>query len=140
LTLRGSYIREFQKLDASFASGAASNPTDTLNTLRLQGSLALGGDNRIVLTGQHFGIWGTPDPLLYGGLASGTIPGISPNPNSNGWIAEIAYIPFGASLAPGWPWANVRVGLQYTWYDKFDGTTVGAHNNDTLFLHAWMAF
>lgn len=130
LTLRGSYIREFQQRDASLATGAAANPTDTLNSLRLQGSLALGGDNRIVLTGQHFGIWGTPDAGLY---ASGS-------PNSNGWIAEIAYIPFGASLAPGWPWANVRVGLQYTWYDKFNGTTVGAHDNDTLFLHAWMAF
>jgi hypothetical protein len=134
LTLRGSYIREFQKLDASFASGAAANPTDTLNTLRLQGSLALGGDNKVVLTAQHFGTWGTPDALLYSSLASGN------SPNSNGWITEIAYIPFGASFAPGWPWANLRLGLQYTWYDKFDGTTVGAHSNDTLFLHAWMAF
>jgi len=130
LTLRGSYIREFQNRDASFATGASANPNDTLNSLRLQGSLALGGDNRIVLTGQHFGIWGTPDTGLYG----------SGSPNSNGWIAEIAYIPFGASFAPGWPWANMRLGLQYTWYDKFDGTTVGAHANDTLFLHAWMAF
>ena len=134
LTLRGSYIREFEKLDASFASGAAANPTDTLNTLRLQGSLALGGDNRIVLTAQHFATWGTPDPLLYASLASGI------SPNSNGWATEIAYIPFGESLARGWPWANMRIGLQYTWYDKFDGTTAGAHSNDTLFLHTWMAF
>jgi len=134
LTLRGSYIREFQKLDATFSNGGASNPSDTLNTLRLQGSLAIGGDNRIVLTGQHFGTWGTADPLLYAGLASGV------SPNSNGWIAEIAYIPFGSSFAPGWPWANARIGLQYTWYDKFDGTTLGAHSNDTLFLHAWLAF
>jgi len=132
--LRASYIREFQKLDATFSNGGASNPSDTLNTLRLQGSLAIGGDNRIVLTGQHFGTWGTADPLLYAGLASGV------SPNSNGWIAEIAYIPFGASFAPGWPWANARIGLQYTWYDKFDGTTLGAHSNDTLFLHAWLAF
>ena len=134
LTLRGSYIREFQNLDASFTNGAAANPTNRLNSLRLQGSLALGGDNRVVLTGQYFDTWGTPDPLLYSSLASGN------SPNSNGWITEIAYIPFGTSFAPGWPWANLRLGLQYTWYDKFDGTTVGAHNNDTLFLHAWMAF
>jgi hypothetical protein len=38
-----------------------------------------------------------------------------------------------------WPWANVRIGLQYTYYNKFDGTTLNAHNNNTLFLHAWFA-
>ncbi len=133
LTLRGSYIREFQQLNASFLNGLASNPTDDLHTLRLQASAALGGDNRVVLTGQYFSTWGTPDPLLYGGLASGL------SPDSNGWIAEIAYIPYGLSQAPGWPWANVRIALQYTWYNRFDGTTFGAQNNNTLFLHAWFA-
>ena len=61
------------------------------------------------------------------------------SPNSSGWIAEIAYIPFGASQAPGWPWFNARIGLQYTDYEKFDGTTTGAHGHNTLFLHAWFA-
>ena len=48
------------------------------------------------------------------------------SPNTNGWIAEIAYIPFISSQAPGWPWFNARIGLQYTWYNEFNGTTVGA--------------
>jgi hypothetical protein len=134
LTLRGTYIREFQKLDQSFADGGASNPTDELNTLRLLASFAYGNDNRIVLTGQYFNIWGTPDPLLYGGLASGF------SPDSDGWIAEIAYIPFGMSKAPGWPWGNARFGVQYIAYNKFDGTTVGASNNNTLFVYAWFAW
>jgi hypothetical protein len=134
LTLRGTYIREFQKLDQSFANGAASNPTDELNSLRLLASFAYGNDNRIVLTGQYFDTWGTPDPLLYGGLASGN------SPNSNGWIAEIAYIPFGMSKAPGWPWGNARFGVQYIAYNKFDGTTVGASANNTLFAYAWFAW
>ena len=133
LTLRGSYIREFQQLNASFVNGLSSNPTNDLHSLRLQASAALGGDNKIVLTAQYFSVWGTPDPLLYGGLASGL------SPDSNGWIAEIAYIPYGLSAAPGWPWANVRLGLQYIWYTRFDGTTIGAQNNNTLFLHAWFA-
>jgi hypothetical protein len=132
-TLRGSYIREFQKLNATFANFGADNLNNQLNTLRLQGSLAYGADNRIVLTGQYFNTWGTPDATLYADLASGF------SPNSNGWIAEIAYIPFSASQAPGWPWANARIALQYTWYDKFDGTTAGAHGNNTLFLHLWFA-
>jgi hypothetical protein len=138
LTLRGSYIREYQRLDASFATGASANPTNELNSLRLQASFAYGGDNRFVFTAQYFNIWGTSDANLYGGLAAGSL-GLDPSPNSNGYIAEIAYIPFGTSQAPGWPWLNARIALQYTWYEKFDGTTIGAHNNNTLFLHAWFA-
>ncbi|MGZ5876476.1 MAG: cytochrome C [Bradyrhizobium sp.] len=136
LTLRGSYIREFQRLDASFANFASANPTNLVNSLKLQASFAYGGDNRVVFTGQYFNIWGTADAGLFG---------IDPNignaltPNSNGWTAEIAYIPFGVSKAMGWPWFNARIGLQYTFYNKFNGTTVGAHDNNTLFLHAWIA-
>ena len=91
------------------------NPTNTLNEARAYASLAYGNNNRVVLTGQYFNSWGSPDALLYGG-----------SPNTNGWIAEIAYIPFISSQAPGWPWFNARVGLQYTYYTEFNGTTVGA--------------
>ncbi len=132
-TLRGSYIREYQKLDASFANGFSTNPADQLNEAHAYASLAYGNDNRVVLTGQYFNTWGTPDPILYGGLASGF------SPNSDGWIAELAYIPFISSTAPGWPWFNARVGLEYTWYNRFDGTTVGAGSNNTLFLYLWLA-
>jgi hypothetical protein len=133
LTLRGTYIHENQTLDASFLNGLTANPTDTLNEVRAYTSLAYGSDNRVVLTGQYFNTWGSPDPILYSGLASGF------SPNSDGWIAEIAYIPFISSHAPGWPWFNARVGLQYVWYDKFDGTTVSASDNNTLFLYLWTA-
>ncbi len=126
LTLRGSYIREFQNLDASFPNAAAANPNNTLNEARAYVSLAYGNNNRVVLTGQYFNTWGTPDALFYAG-------------NANGWIAEIAYIPFISSQAPGWPWFNMRLGLQYVWYNEFNGTTVGASANNTLFLYAWFA-
>ena len=137
VTLRGSYIREFQRLDASFASLAAANPTNLVNSLKLQASVALGADNRVVLTGQYFNIWGTADASLYG---ADPVSGLALTPNSDGWIAEIAYIPFGASKSFGWPWFNARIGLQYIFYNKFNGTTIGAQDNNTLFLHAWVAF
>jgi hypothetical protein len=133
VTLRGSYIREYQNLAASFANHFSANQNNELRTLRLQASIALGGDNRFVLTGQYFDIAGTPDPILYGGLASGI------SPNSNGWIAELAYIPFGVSPAPGWPWFNARIALDYIVYEKFDGTKLGASGNNTLFLSFWLA-
>ncbi len=132
-TLRGSYIREYQNLTASFANGFSSNQSDQLSSLRLQASLAYGGDSRFVFTGQYFDIQGTSDPLLYAGLASGI------SPNSNGWIAEVAYIPFGVSPSPGWPWLNARIALDYIVYEKFDGTKTGASGNNTLFLSLWLA-
>jgi hypothetical protein len=142
ITLRGSYIHENQTLDASssgFNGNPATNPTNELNTLKLLASLAYGNDNRIVVTGQYFDTWGTSDPTLYSGLISCTPPNTACSPNSSGYIAEIAYIPFISSQAPGWPWANVRVGLQYTYYNKFDGDTVFAHDNNTLFGYVWFA-
>ena len=132
VTLRGSYIYEFQKLDASFANGISSNPSDVLNEARAYASLAYGNYNRVVLTGQYFTAWGTPDLNLNPGSLVGS-------PNTKGWIAEIAYIPFSMSQAPLWPWFNVRIGLQYTFYTEFNGTTVGAAANNTLFLYVWAA-
>jgi hypothetical protein len=128
VTLRGSYIYENQKLDASFANGISTNPTDVLNEARAYASLAYGNNNRVVLTGQYFTSWGTPDLGLYGG-----------SPNTKGWIAEIAYIPFISNFSPGWPWFNARIGLQYTAYTEFNGTAVGASANNSLYLYVWLA-
>jgi hypothetical protein len=72
-SVRGSLIREYQRLDASFANGLSANPTNSLNTMRLQASLTLGRDNKMVLTTQYFQTWGTPDPILYAGLASASL-------------------------------------------------------------------
>lgn len=139
LTLRGTYIHEKQHLDASVINGLSTNPSNTLNTLKAYASLAYGNDNRIVLTGQYFDTWGTSDALEYADLISCQAPDTTCSPNSNGYTAEIDYIPFITSNAPIWPWANMRLGLQYTYYNKFDGTTVNAHDNNTLFLYAWLA-
>jgi hypothetical protein len=139
LTLRASYIHEFQRLDASFngfSTTPSSNPTNTLNSMRLQASFAYGADNRVVLTGQYFDVSGTADGGLYGFDPS---TGNALTPNSNGWTGEIAYIPWGTGKAPGWPWFNARIGLQYTYFNKFNGTTLNAQDNNTLFLHAWFA-
>jgi hypothetical protein len=132
VTLRGSYIREYQKLDASFPNMLAGNPANVLNEARAYASLAYGNDNRIVLTGQYFSSWGNPDSVLY---AANT----NFSPDTKGWIAEVAYIPFISSRAPGWPWFNARIGLQYTWYNEFNGTSVGASANNSLYLYLWMA-
>jgi hypothetical protein len=72
---------------------------------------------------------------------------VTGDPRNSGWIAEIAYIPFGMSRSPLWPYGNARIGLQYIWYDKFNGLTsnydgfgTNARDNNTLFGYVWVAF
>ncbi|HEV2715583.1 MAG TPA: hypothetical protein VGU64_09995, partial [Terriglobales bacterium] len=116
-------------------NGLAANSKNELNEARAYASLAYGDNNRIVLTGQYFTSWGSSDSILFSPDA-----GFSNNsPSTNGWIAEIAYIPFVSSFAPGWPWLNTRIGLQYTWYEKFNGTGSGASMNNALFAYIWLA-
>jgi hypothetical protein len=142
VTVRATYLHESQLLNASFANGLSANPTNTLNTFRAQGELALGGTvNKFILTGGYFNTWGSSDTLLYGGNRTFS-------PNSDGWTAEIAYMPFGKTNAPTlWPWANAKIGLQYVWYNKFNGASVdfdgmgtNARDNNTLFAYFWAAF
>ena len=59
-----------------------------------------------------FRINGSGDPLLYaaGTQYSGSASG---SPNSQGWIAELNYIPFNYGGPSFWPWLNVKFGLQY---------------------------
>jgi hypothetical protein len=122
-TVRGTYVRENQRLDASFNLLGAANLTNELSEARAYASLAYGNNNRVVLTGQYFNTWGSP--LLFA--------------DTKGWIAEIAYIPFVSSFSPGWPWLNARIGLQYTWYEQFGGTSIGASSNNQLFAYIWVA-
>ena len=48
-------------------------------------------------------------------------------------------MPFVSNFSPGWPWFNARVGLQYTAYTEFNGTSVGASANNSLYLYVWLA-
>ena len=120
-----TYIHEDQSLgESSFLLGA--NPKDTLDTIRINGSYSW--QNTVTFSSQYFQTTGTSDNALYGG-----------SPDSNGWNWEIAYVPSG-KLGSWFPtWFNARLSLQYTMYNKFDGTTVNASDNNTLFLLLWIA-
>jgi len=120
-----TYIHENQTLgESSFLLG--TNAKDTLDTFRVNGSWSY--QNTYTLSGQYFQTTGTSDTALYGG-----------SPNSNGWNWEIAYVPSG-KLGSWFPnYFNVRLSLQYTMYDRFDGTSVNASDNNTLYLLLWIA-
>ncbi|MFI4956474.1 MAG: cytochrome C [Gammaproteobacteria bacterium] len=139
ITLRNSIILEKQDLRGSVNDGNAANETNYLNTFNSQAEFVYGQNFRLPLTIGYFDIWGTEDDLMY--ADNGDF-----SPNSNGWITEIAYIPFGMNKAPIWPWLNARIGLQYIWYNEFDGysnssdgSDIKASDNNTIFAYIWLA-
>jgi len=141
-TAQATYIDERQSYNASYAAvqetgagiGAGptpDNPTDTLKTFKLKGTYYF--DRKYGGTLAYFSTTGSADAGLYGSDADGN----ARTPNSNGYILELDYLPI----------QNVRLMLQYTAYNKFDGAKNNydgngrnANDNNTLFLNLWVAF
>jgi hypothetical protein len=133
VSVQGTYIKERQTLDATFALGDSENQSNDLKTLRVGGSYYL----RRTYGGSlgYFSTTGSSDAIKYAPAA--TVGFANNSPNSNGWIAELNYL----------PWQNVKLALQYIAYQKFngaksdyDGSGRNAKDNDTLYLLAWLNF
>ena len=133
--VKSNFIHENQGLYASRNLGLASNSTSSsLNTFRINGaytfeqtySLTFGYNN--ISSNRNFGVYPPDGGYMYG-LA-----------NSEYYIAEADYTPFGKSDSLYQPYMNLRLGLQYIAYSKFNGTAYNAQNNNTLFLSGWLAF
>jgi hypothetical protein len=129
-----SHIRERQTLDGSFASGAASNASNRLNSLTSR--LTYYYKTRYGLSVAYLRSHGDRDASLYstGEPVSGSANG---SPDSSAYIVELNWL----------PWRDRRFTLQYTGYQKFngardnyDGFGRDAKDNNTLLLLAWFAF
>jgi len=144
LAITSNILFENQTLTASNAAGLSSNPTNYLNQFRITGSYYWHSAYGITLaytatSGSTDSTLYTPAPLT--GSASGS-------PNSQAITAQIDWTPFGSDTThAGFPWLNVRIGLQYTWYLQFNGGTTNydgfgrnASDNNSLFLFTWWAF
>jgi len=86
--------------------------------------------------------WGPANPILFidGGSANN-------KPDSNAFIIEADWVPFGKDSSFAAPFVNLKLGLQYTAYTQFNGGTTNydgagtnASDNNTLLLFAWMIF
>jgi hypothetical protein len=135
-------IHEKQTLDASFVGGISANNDNHLNTLSLDATYTYqqtwtAGAGIFSTTGStDMGLY-TPGPV--GGSLSGS-------PDSRGYILQVSYVPFGKLDSFGAPWLNVRVGLEYIGYQKYngsgsnyDGFGRSASDNNTLFGFFWFA-
>lgn len=126
-TANALYVHERQKLNYSFNAGDASNLSNNLDSFNLKGSYWF--QNTYGFSLASFSYTGSKDANLYGG-----------SPNTQGGTAEVDYNPFGKNDSWLQPYINLRVGLQYTWYSKFNGLTGSdASGNDTTYLYLWFA-
>ncbi len=142
-TAQATLIREKQDYRASFPATQSGSPVgagptpmnsvDHLQTLKLKGTYYY---RRIYgATLAYFSTVGDADAGLYG---PGSVGGSNnSSPNSGGYIVELNYVPI----------QYVRLMLQYTGYEKFngargnyDGGGRDSGNNNTLFLNIWAAY
>jgi hypothetical protein len=130
-----AFVHESRHLNAAVAAGEAVNPDGSLDSLR--GDVTWAYKQTWVAALGLFDVSGSTDTTLYG-----------PNgkPDSSGYLVQLEYVPFGKINSPYRPWLNVRLGLQYTGYSKFDGAGSdydgagrNASDNNTLFGFLWVA-
>jgi hypothetical protein len=137
-TAYGSFIREDQTHTFDLANGGADNLNDRLYELRFNASYYYQQTYGVTLS--RFSTHGTRDATLYSAFSA------NGSPDTAGTILQVDWTPFGKDNSWARPFANVRVGLQYTIYDKFDGASSNydgngrnASDNNTLFLFLWAA-
>ena len=130
-TAQLDWIDERQQLDATFATGDASNSTNTLRTFKAKATYYL--DLKYGVTLQYFRTQGSADNALYdsGDPVTGSAAG---SPDTSGVIAELDWLPR----------RDLRLMLQYTAYREFngarhnyDGFGRNAGDNDALYFVAW---
>lgn len=138
-TVNTSFIHERQTRNDLFANGEASNRKGNLNEFKLNASYYY--KQTYGFTVGRFDTRGGSDATLYSdGFANGS-------PNTSGYILQADWTPWGKEGSWGSPWANLRLGAQYTMFDKFngashnyDGSGRDAKDNNTFFLFAWTSF
>jgi len=127
ISAHATLIHEDASLDASNALIGAAR-SHGLGTFRADVSYSIAAT--VTPTIQYFQTTGTTD-TAYWGTPNGS-------PNSSGFVAEIAYSPWGKPDSPI-SWANIRFAVQYVDYTRFDGQTHGASANNALYLSVWAA-
>ena len=140
-TVNASWMHESRSLDYSVGAGAAENNKGSLNTLRIAGSY-----HYDQTWGANVGLFssrGSADGLLYGGVSYNN------RPDTRGYVLQADWTPWGKEASWAAPWANVRLGLQYTGYQRFNGDSHylddvngvdrKASDNNTLMMFLWTA-
>jgi hypothetical protein len=136
-TVNASYIREWQKLNYTLNNAGSDNLHNSLDQFKIAASYHY--HQTWGITGSLFDTRTSQDATLNGSSYNG-------RGNTSGYIMQADWTPWGKESSWGAPWANARLGVQYTGYNKFNG---GSHylddngndrkarDNNTLSLFLW---
>jgi len=138
-----SWISEHQHLNSTFAQAGSDYLNDQLHSFNAKATYSY--EQTYYGTLAYSRLMGSGDTLLYGPASS--LASANNSPNSDWWTAEVDYMPFNHGGPDFWPWFNMKLGLQYIWYTKFngassnyDGNGRNASDNNTLYAFVWFAF
>lgn len=120
VVLRAVYARESIGLDAYRDTVDPNQANVAFHTINVNGSYHFGGKAGVSLAYVATGGDASSAAALAAGVQTGT----------RATVVEGAY----------YPWENVRLSLQYAAYSKFQGTSTGASDNNTIYLLGWFAF
>ncbi len=131
--------------DQSLEGSVPSHPNGQLNEFRATSTYYY--ENTYGFTASWDSLFGGKNDALYNTGASDASGSINGSPDTNGLTLEADYVPFGKDGSLWAPWANLKFGLQYTMYTKFNGSGTNydgfgrnASDNNTLYLFAWTIF
>lgn len=135
VTMQARYVTEHQNYRSGFAQGLAASPSDTLDSARMKFTYYY--HRKYGFTVSPFYLRGTADASLYPSApVTGSANG---KPDSRGWMLEFDYLPV----------QNVRLMLQYTAYNRFNGgggsgydgaTSRKPGDNNSLFFNVWISY
>ena len=148
VTVQGIFTHEDQNLKGTTSAFNMANETSfgsaaSLNQIRMNVSYWYQNTYGVTLGWQK--TWGPANPVLY--MPASVSGSNNSKPDSNAFLIEADWVPFGKPDSVWSPWANLKLGVQYVAYTQFNGGTTNydgfgrnASGNNTLFLFAWMAF
>lgn len=143
VSIGAAFTHEIQSLNSSYAQGNAANVNGYLNFFNINATYYYQKTYGISFSVEKTS--GSSDAIIYapspvGGSNNGS-------PNSLAFITELDWVPFGKNDSWKAPFANLKLGLQYTAYTQFnggnsnyDGNGRSAGANNTLYAFAWLAF
>jgi hypothetical protein len=137
VTVNAAWLRERQALDYTQSQGGSDALRQTLYSYNLNAAYFF--RNTYGLTFGQFSSHGHADESLYPDSRLY-------RPDTTGHFAELSWTPNGKEASQLPVWLNFRLGLQYTAFSKFqgssndyDGNGRKAADNNTTFLYLWTA-
>lgn len=138
-TVNASYVWEKQNLKYTYGLGDSDKKNNDLNKFQIAASYHYAQTWGI--TGSLFDTTSSKDATLNSSSYNGRT-------NTSGYMLQGDWTPWGKESSWAAPWANVRLGVQYTGYNKYEGGNhyiddLGndrkARDNNTLSFFLWTA-